>query len=125
MSREVTNLLYLITIVTFILALRFLSNPATARRGNQIGAAGMLVAIVVTFLQKDINSYWEIIVGAMLVAGLDHKDTLTSVIGLIAVVLASANVVGGFVVTDRMLEMFKKREPPQKTDAPHDGQNGT
>ena len=51
-----------------------------------------------------------VIVGAMLVAGLDHKDTLTSVIGLIAVVLASANVVGGFVVTDRMLEMFKKRE---------------
>ena len=51
MSREVTNLLYLITIVTFILALRFLSSPATARRGNQIGAAGMLIAIVVTFLQ--------------------------------------------------------------------------
>ena len=51
-----------------------------------------------------------VIVGAMLVAGLDDKDTLTTVIGLIAVVLASANVVGGFVVTDRMLEMFKKRE---------------
>jgi NAD(P) transhydrogenase subunit alpha len=51
-----------------------------------------------------------VIVGAMLVAGLGHKDTLTSVIGIIAVVLASANVVGGFVVTDRMLEMFKKRE---------------
>ena len=68
MSREVTNLLYLITIVTFILALRFLSNPATARRGNQIGAGGMLVAIVVTFLQKGVNSYWEIIVG-MVVGG--------------------------------------------------------
>ena len=53
-----------------------------------------------------------VIVGAMLVAGLGHKDTLTLVVGLIAVVLASANVVGGFVVTDRMLEMFKKREPP-------------
>jgi NAD(P) transhydrogenase subunit beta len=66
LSREVTNLLYLITIVTFILALRFLSNPATARRGNQIGAAGMLVAIVVTFLQKGINSYWEIIVGMVI-----------------------------------------------------------
>ena len=51
-----------------------------------------------------------VIVGAMLVAGLDHKDTLTTIIGLVAVVLASANVVGGFVVTDRMLEMFKKRE---------------
>ena len=68
MSREVTNLLYLITIVTFILALRFLSNPATARRGNQIGAAGMLVAVVVTFFQKGVDSYWEIIVG-MIVGG--------------------------------------------------------
>ena len=36
-----------------------------------------------------------VIVGAMLVAGLGHKDTLTTVVGLIAVVLASANVVGG------------------------------
>ena len=55
-----------------------------------------------------------VIVGAMLVMGLDHKDTLTFVIGFVAVVLGSANVVGGFVVTDRMLEMFKKREPPER-----------
>jgi NAD(P) transhydrogenase subunit beta len=63
LSQSLTNLLYLITIVTFILALRFLSNPATARRGNQIGAAGMLVAIVVTFLQDAVMSYWEIGIG--------------------------------------------------------------
>ncbi|MFL5950166.1 MAG: NAD(P)(+) transhydrogenase (Re/Si-specific) subunit beta [Gaiellaceae bacterium] len=68
MSREVTNLLYLVTIVTFILALRFLSNPATARRGNQIGAVGMLVAIAVTFAQNSVVSYWEIAVG-MVVGG--------------------------------------------------------
>jgi H+-translocating NAD(P) transhydrogenase subunit beta len=68
LSREVTNLLYLVTIVTFILALRFLSNPATARRGNQIGAVGMLVAIVVTFAQNSVVSYWEIAVG-MVVGG--------------------------------------------------------
>jgi H+-translocating NAD(P) transhydrogenase subunit beta len=67
-SREATNLLYLVTIVTFILALRFLSNPATARRGNQIGAVGMLIAIVVTFLQDAVMSYWEIAVG-MVVGG--------------------------------------------------------
>ena len=60
MSREATNLLYLVTIVTFVLALRFLSNPATARRGNQIGAIGMLIAIIVTFAQDAIMSYWEI-----------------------------------------------------------------
>jgi proton-translocating NAD(P)+ transhydrogenase subunit beta len=68
LSRDVTNLLYLITIVTFILALRFLSNPATARRGNWIGAIGMLVAIVVTFVQDEIVSFWEIAVG-MVVGG--------------------------------------------------------
>ncbi|MGZ4380945.1 MAG: NAD(P) transhydrogenase subunit alpha [Gaiellaceae bacterium] len=53
-----------------------------------------------------------VIVGAMLVAG-TATDTFTKVVGFTAVVLASANVVGGFVVTDRMLEMFKKREPPK------------
>jgi NAD(P) transhydrogenase subunit alpha len=57
-----------------------------------------------------------VIVGAMLVAGM-ATDGTTKVIGFVAVVLASANVVGGFVVTDRMLEMFKKREPPKSDDA--------
>ena len=55
-----------------------------------------------------------VIVGAMIVAGSPHQDGLLRVIGFVAMVLASANVVGGFVVTDRMLEMFKKREPPER-----------
>jgi NAD(P) transhydrogenase subunit alpha len=38
----------------------------------------------------------------------------TWIVGFAAVVLAAANVVGGFVVTDRMLEMFKKRETPPR-----------
>jgi NAD(P) transhydrogenase subunit alpha len=45
------------------------------------------------------------------------------IVGFAAVVLASANVVGGFVVTDRMLEMFKKREPAKQADASHNGKN--
>ena len=52
-----------------------------------------------------------VIVGAILVAGREGADTLTQIVGFAAVVLASANVVGGFVVTDRMLEMFKRRQP--------------
>jgi NAD(P) transhydrogenase subunit alpha len=49
-----------------------------------------------------------ILVGAILVTG--HSEaTLALVLGLIAVVLATMNMVGGFVVTDRMLEMFKGR----------------
>jgi len=57
-----------------------------------------------------------VIVGAMLVGCAGHKDTLTLILGLLAVILASANVVGGFVVTDRMLEMFKKRSPAKDDD---------
>jgi NAD/NADP transhydrogenase alpha subunit len=52
--------------------------------------------------------------------GAGHKDTLTWVIGFVAVILASANVVGGFVVTDRMLEMFK-RHRPEREPAGDDG----
>jgi H+-translocating NAD(P) transhydrogenase subunit alpha len=57
-----------------------------------------------------------VIVGAMLVAGIADPDLLTGWVGFIAMILAAANVVGGFVVTDRMLEMFKKREPPKPKD---------
>ena len=52
-----------------------------------------------------------VIVGAMLVAGFGGADALTGWVGFAAMILAAANVVGGFVVTDRMLEMFKKKEP--------------
>ena len=57
-----------------------------------------------------------VIVGALLVAGTADPDLLTGWVGFIAMILASANVVGGFVVTDRMLEMFKRREPPKEKD---------
>jgi len=50
-----------------------------------------------------------VIVGALLIAGREDSDTLTTLVGLAAVALATANVVGGFVVTDRMLEMFRAR----------------
>ena len=49
-----------------------------------------------------------VIVGAILVAGAD-RGPLTTAVGTIAVAFGASNVVGGFVVTDRMLEMFKKR----------------
>ncbi|MEP7089378.1 MAG: NAD(P) transhydrogenase subunit alpha [Nocardioidaceae bacterium] len=54
-----------------------------------------------------------ILLGAILVTGY-ATTTLQLVIGLIAVVLASVNMVGGFVVTDRMLQMFTRRKPPTR-----------
>ena len=54
-----------------------------------------------------------VIVGAIIVLG-EADDTFLQVIGFIAMVLATANVVGGWFVTDRMLAMFKKRPEPKK-----------
>ena len=68
MSSNLANLLYLVSIVTFILALRFLSSPAHARRGNQIGAAGMLLAIAVTWIKIGTTSWWAIVI-AMAIGG--------------------------------------------------------
>src|SRR5262249_28487068 len=66
MSANVSNLLYLVTIVCFVLALRFLSSPTTARRGNWIGAVGMAVAIVVTLAKDEVHIGWRIIVGGLI-----------------------------------------------------------
>ncbi len=58
-----------------------------------------------------------VLVGSMIVLGTAH-GSLQITLGFVAVVLATVNVVGGFVVTDRMLEMFKGRQParPKPTD---------
>jgi NAD(P) transhydrogenase subunit alpha len=55
------------------------------------------------------------IVGAITAAGLD-AGALAGVLGFIAVVTATVNVVGGFLVTDRMLEMFKSRSDRRRED---------
>jgi NAD(P) transhydrogenase subunit alpha len=52
-----------------------------------------------------------IIVGAIIVLG-GAEDTFTKVVGFVAMILATANVVGGWFVTDRMLGMFKRRPEP-------------
>jgi H+-translocating NAD(P) transhydrogenase subunit alpha len=50
------------------------------------------------------------VIGALLVAGGNSQDgNLITILGVIAIVLATVNVVGGFLVTDRMLQMFKKK----------------
>ena len=54
------------------------------------------------------------IVGSLLVCGMVAQGTLAKILGLAALILATINVVGGFVVTDRMLEMFKKGNPEGK-----------
>jgi NAD(P) transhydrogenase subunit alpha len=52
-----------------------------------------------------------VLLGGMLVLGLSGDGTLNKILLVIAVVFGTINVVGGFLVTDRMLEMFKGRKP--------------
>jgi len=51
------------------------------------------------------------LVGSIVLAGSDH-DVTSTVLGVIAVTAATINVVGGFLITDRMLKMFKRDEKP-------------
>ncbi|HEX5088304.1 MAG TPA: NAD(P) transhydrogenase subunit alpha [Nocardioides sp.] len=57
-----------------------------------------------------------ILLGAILVTG-STDDTAALVVGLVAIVLAAVNMVGGFVVTDRMLQMFTRRKQPKQVES--------
>ena len=73
-------------------------------------------AILHTPLMSGSNAiHGVILVGAMLVLG-SATTNLEEVLGFVAVILATLNVVGGFVVTDRMLEMFKPKAKAVKKD---------
>lgn len=54
------------------------------------------------------------VVGAILITGEKDATTLTRVLGFSAVLLSTINVVSGYLITDRMLKMFKKRGPEQR-----------
>ena len=54
-----------------------------------------------------------VLVGAILVLGAAAGGTVEIICGVVAVAFGAANVVGGFVVTDRMLQMFKRRPEPK------------
>src|SRR4051812_3496383 len=73
---------------------------------------GRVPAVLHTPLMSATNAIHGIVMlGAMLIAGSADTPLLRG-IGILAVALGAANVFGGFVGTDRMLEMFKKKEPP-------------
>jgi NAD(P) transhydrogenase subunit alpha len=54
------------------------------------------------------------VVGAIVLVG-EHKSTLSTILGTIAVIAATSNIVGGFLITGRMLKMFKSSRPATKS----------
>ncbi len=111
MNANLTDLLYLVTIVTFILALRFLSSPATARRGNQVGAAGMVLAIVVTFLQKGMGNFWLIGLGMVIGGGFGAVAARRVKMTAMPQMVALFNGVGGGAAALISLAEFHNRIP--------------
>jgi NAD(P) transhydrogenase subunit alpha len=57
-----------------------------------------------------------VVLGGLLVVGLSGNDAFNKIILVIAIAFGTINVVGGFLVTDRMLEMFKTKPKPASTD---------
>jgi H+-translocating NAD(P) transhydrogenase subunit beta len=110
-SRTTTDLLYLVTIVTFILALRFLSRPDKARWGNWIGAVGMLLAIVVTFAQDEIVSYWGIALGMVIGGGFGAIAARRVKMTAIPQMVALFNGVGGGAAALVSWAEFHNRAP--------------
>ena len=67
LTANIINILYLVTAVMFIVGLKRLNSPATARSGNLIAALAMLVAVLVTLVDRDVLVYVQI--GAGLLVG--------------------------------------------------------
>jgi H+-translocating NAD(P) transhydrogenase subunit beta len=108
-SEQVTNLLYLATIVCFILALRFLSSPRRARLGNFLGAAGMALAIGVALAQDEAGSFGWIAAGMVVGAAVGvigaRKVKMTAMPQMVALF----NGVGGGAVALIALGEFHEK----------------
>lgn len=106
LSIEATALLYLLAAVCFILALKGLSSPKTARRGNLIGAFGALVAVVTVFLSTELDNIALIIItiaiGSVIAAPVSRRVAMTQMPQLVALF---NGVGGGAAALVAMLEL--------------------
>ena len=84
-----------------------------------IEVIGRVPSVLHTPLMSGANAiHGVVIIGAIIVMGkAESNNYLALILGFLAVILGTLNVVGGFVVTDRMLEMFKAKSKNQKTNS--------
>ncbi len=111
MGANAVNLLYLVTIVCFVLALKFLSSPATARRGNWIGAFGMALAIVATLVKSGVHITWEMPVAAAIGSAFGLVGARRVKMTAMPQMVALFNGVGGGAAALVALAEFHKLSP--------------
>ena len=117
MNITLAAFLYLIAAVAFIVGLKRLQSPVTARGGNQLAAVGMLLAIVVTLLVTDIISPWIVVAG--LVVGCGAGGFLARTVEMTAMpqlVAAFNGFGGGASALVAAAEFLKSGDLPLRTD---------
>jgi NAD(P) transhydrogenase subunit beta len=105
------SLAYIVAIVCFILALRFLSNPAHARKGNWIGAFGMAVAIIATFFLAGLKNIPAIIIVMAIAAPIGAYAARAVKMTAMPQMVALFNGVGGGAAALISLADFHERAP--------------
>jgi H+-translocating NAD(P) transhydrogenase subunit beta len=117
MNTTAAGFLYLLAAVLFIVGLKRLSSPATAKDGNRIAALGMLIAIVVTLLDQQVVSYWAIVagivVGGSVGAFLAQKVEMTSMPQLVAAFNGFGGGASAFVAIAELT--FNGSDLPERT----------
>jgi NAD(P) transhydrogenase subunit beta len=117
MPSAVVNLAYLVAAVLFILGLKGLGHPRTAVRGNLLGAVGMLIAVVVTLLDRSIVGYGVIIAGVLLGAAVGAVMAVRVQMTAMPQLVALLNGFGGIAST--LVAGAALTEATVVTAAPH------
>jgi NAD(P) transhydrogenase subunit alpha len=89
-----------------------------------IEVIGKVPATLHTPLMSATNSIHGIVLAGALLIGVSAHTTVGYILAFVAAVFASANVVGGYVVTERMLKMFRRKAPEQGPPEMDPGMNG-
>jgi NAD(P) transhydrogenase subunit beta len=92
---NIVNISYLISAVLFIMGLKRLSSPATARSGNMMGAIAMLIAVVATLLEGEILDYAQIVAGILVGSGIGAVMARTIKMTAMPQMVAVFNGLGG------------------------------
>ncbi|NNF53835.1 MAG: NAD(P)(+) transhydrogenase (Re/Si-specific) subunit beta [Acidimicrobiales bacterium] len=119
---ETSNLIqagYILSAVLFVLGLKGLGKPRTAVRGNALGAAGMLMAVVVTLTDNKIVSFWQLglglVVGALIGGALATQVQMTGMPELVALFNGFGGLASVLVVGASFLEVRELPEDPSAT----------
>src|SRR5947208_10606381 len=102
---------YIVASVLFILGIRGLSHPRTARRGNELAAIGMLIAVAATLLNREIHNYGLIVVGIAIGAVVGAVSARAVKMTAMPQMVALFNGVGGGAVALVALSEFHTKLP--------------